>query len=97
MTADFLAIAQTALAERLEGEDFEKSVSLRIKDVGNLMILGKTATISDDRADCAIIADLPTFEKILKGELNPMKAALFGKLKITGDAKTAMKFGALFG
>ncbi len=97
MTTEFLAIAQTALAERLEGEDFEKSVALRIKDVGNLVILGNAANVSDVRADCAIIADQPTFEKILKGELNPMKAALFGKLKITGDAKTAMKFGALFG
>lgn len=97
MTTDFLTIAKQALAERLIGEDFEKSVSLRIKEIGNLIIKGDTAEISDDRADCAIIADQPTFEKILKGELNPMKAAMFGKLKIAGDAKTAMKFGGLFG
>ncbi|SFI81719.1 SCP2 sterol-binding domain-containing protein [Celeribacter neptunius] len=97
MTTDFLSIAQAALADRLKGEHFEKSVSLRIKEVGNLVIKGDTAEISDDRADCAIIADQPTFEKILKGELNPIKAAMFGKLKIAGDAKTAMKFGGLFG
>lgn len=97
MTKDFLDIAQAALAERLKGENFEKSVSLRIKEIGNLIIRGDTAEISDDRADCAIIADQPTFEKILAGQLNPIKAAMFGKLKIAGDAKTALKFGNLFG
>ncbi|TNE66319.1 MAG: SCP2 sterol-binding domain-containing protein [Rhodobacteraceae bacterium] len=97
MTKDFLDIAQAALTERLKGENFEKSVSLRIKEIGNLIIRGDTAEISDDRADCAIIADQPTFEKILAGQLNPIKAAMFGKLKIAGDAKTALKFGNLFG
>nr|WP_321509591.1 SCP2 sterol-binding domain-containing protein [uncultured Celeribacter sp.] len=97
MTHPFLETAQAALAERLKSENFEKSVSLRIKDIGNLKIFGSQAEISDDRADCAIIADQPTFEKILDGKLNPMKAAMFGKLKISGDAKTAMKFGGLFG
>ncbi|AJE47244.1 SCP2 sterol-binding domain-containing protein [Celeribacter indicus] len=94
---DFLTLARAALAERLKGENFEKTVSLRIRDVGNLLISGDSAEISDARADCAIIADQASFEKILAGELNPVRAAMFGKLRIAGDAKTAMKFGALFG
>lgn len=97
MSQDFLTVAQTALQERLKGEWFETTVSLRIREIGNLRIAGDTAEISDERADCAIIADQGTFEKILAGALNPMKAAMFGKLKIAGDAKTALKFGALFG
>ena len=97
MTHPFLEIAKAALLQRLESENFEKSVSLRIKDVGNLVIFGQGVEISDARADCAIMADQESFEKILAGTLNPMKAALFGKLKIAGDAKTAMKFGAMFG
>ncbi|MEJ2021854.1 MAG: SCP2 sterol-binding domain-containing protein [Maritimibacter sp.] len=97
MDTAFLTLAQSALTERLKDAFFEKSVSLRIKDVGNLLIIGSEASISDARADCAVIADQETFEKILAGTLHPMKAVLFSKLKITGDAKTAMQFGALFG
>lgn len=97
MTHPFLTTAVEVLTERLKTENFEKSVSLRIKEVGNLVIHGNGVEISDARADCAIISDQESFEKILKGELNPMKAAMFGKLKIAGDAKTAMKFGGLFG
>lgn len=94
---EFLETAKTALLGLLQDADFDKSVSLRIKDVGNIIISGQSAEISDERADCAVIADQGTFEKILDGSLHPMKAVMFGKLKITGDAKTAMKFGALFG
>ena len=96
MTTSFLDQASAVLRGKLQTEYFEKSVSLRIKDVGNLIIFQDTVTPSDDKADCAIIADQETFEKILNGTLNPMKAAKFGKLKIAGDAKTAIQFGALF-
>ncbi len=97
MSEPFLERALVILAEHLATENFEKSVSLRVKDVGNIVISGQTAVMSDDRADCAVIATEETFEKILSGALNPMKAAMLGQLKIAGDAKAAMKFGSLFG
>lgn len=97
MADDFLTFAQNALIELLKTENFEKSVSLRIKDVGNIVISGQSADISDARADCAVIATEDVFTNIFNGTQNPMKAVMFGKLKITGDAKTAMKFGNLFG
>ena len=94
---DFLTTATEALNARLTGHDFTKTVSLRIKEWGNIVISGAQAEISDARADCAVISDRDTLEKILAGELHPMKAILFGKMKIAGDAKTAAKFGSLFG
>lgn len=97
MTDTFLETARTALIERLKGHDFDTTVSLRIKDIGNLLISGDRAEISDDRAGCAIISDRATLEKILDGTLHPMKAILFGKMKVAGDMKTAAKFGGLFG
>ncbi|WP_417257292.1 SCP2 sterol-binding domain-containing protein [Celeribacter sp.] len=97
MSDPFLDMAKTELLARLKEVNFETSVSMRIKDVGNIFILGHDATISDDRADAAVIASQETFTKILHGTLHPMKAVMFGKLKIAGDAKTAMKFGSLFG
>jgi putative sterol carrier protein len=93
---DFLSTAKDALLERLAGEDFVKSVSLRIKDIGNIVISGCDARISDDHADCAIFSSQETLTQIMEGTLNPMKAVMFGKLKVKGDAATAMKFGSLF-
>ncbi len=37
------------------------------------------------------------FEKIIKGELNPMMAAMTGKLKIQGDMSFAFQLTKLFG
>ncbi|WP_417242816.1 SCP2 sterol-binding domain-containing protein [Celeribacter sp.] len=97
MSDPFLDMARTELLERLKAVGFEKSVSMRVTDIGNIYILGHDAQISDERADAAVIASQETFTKILHGTLHPMKAVMFGKLKIAGDAKTAMKFGSLFG
>ena len=97
MTDPFLDMATAELLTRLKDAEFEKSVSMRVSDVGNIFILGHDAQVSDARADAAVIASQETFTKILHGELHPMKAVMFGKLKIVGDAKTAMKFGSLFG
>ena len=96
MADNFLDPARSALLERLVGHDFVKSVSLRIKDRGNIVIAGHDAEISDARADCAILSDQATLEKILAGNLHPMKAILTGKMKVTGDVGTAAKFGSLF-
>ena len=94
---DFLYTAQNELLTRLVGEDFAKSVSLRIKDIGNIVISGADARISDDQADCAIFSSEKTLTQIMNGSLNPMKAVMLGKLKVKGDAATALKFGNLFG
>lgn len=95
--SDFLNTAKDVLISKLAGEDFVKSVSLRIKDIGNIVISGSEAHISDDQADCAIFSSQETLTQIMDGTLNPMKAVMFGKLKVKGDAATAMKFGNLFG
>jgi putative sterol carrier protein len=45
----------------------------------------------------SIKASNADFEKIMSGELNPMMAAMTGKLKIEGDMGFAMKLTKLFG
>ncbi len=45
----------------------------------------------------SIKASSADFEKIMSGELNPMMAAMTGKLKIEGDMGFAMKLTKLFG
>ncbi len=44
-----------------------------------------------------IKASSADFQKIMAGELNPMMAAMTGKLKIEGDMGFAMKLSKLFG
>ncbi|MFM8449623.1 MAG: SCP2 sterol-binding domain-containing protein [Haliscomenobacter sp.] len=50
----------------------------------------------DKEADCTISASMETLEKLRKGELNPMMAAMSGKIKIKGDMGVAMKLQSLF-
>jgi putative sterol carrier protein len=51
----------------------------------------------DKEADCTITMSLDTMEKLRKGELNPMVAAMTGKVKIKGDMALAMKLREIMG
>lgn len=52
-------------------------------------------TNDDKDADCLIITDSATFEKLKAGSLNPMMAVMGGKVKIKGDMSLAMKLQSL--
>ncbi len=54
-------------------------------------------TTEDKDADCLIEASFADFLALTKGELNPMKAVMSGKVKIKGDMSVAMKLQSLFG
>ena len=59
---------------------------------------GSNAISTDDKeADCTINVSLENLVKIFKGELNPMTAAMMGKVKIKGDMSVAMKLKSLIG
>jgi len=49
----------------------------------------------DKEADCTIETTLDTLMKIKSGDLNPMMAAMSGKVKISGDMSLAMKLQSL--
>lgn len=66
-------------------------------DAGNILIAGDgVVTNSDDQADCTIGVSQKDLEGLMSGDLNPMTAFMFGKLKITGDMGVAMKLQSLF-
>lgn len=46
--------------------------------------------------DCTVKASVETLEKLFARELNPMKAVMFGKLKISNISKM-MSYASLFG
>jgi len=50
---------------------------------------------SDDAADCTISVSVEDFDRLIKGQLNPMSAMMSGKIKIDGDMSLAMKLQGL--
>lgn len=50
----------------------------------------------EKNADCTIKMSLDSFDKMMKGNLNPMMAFMGGKMKIDGDKGVAMKLASLF-
>ena len=49
-----------------------------------------------DGADATISASEETFERIIRGDLNPTSAYMTGKIKIKGDMGAALKLQKLF-
>jgi putative sterol carrier protein len=66
-------------------------------DAGNILI-GADGKVSNDdtEADCTIGVDASDLAALMSGDLNPMSAFMFGKLKISGDMSIAMKLQSLF-
>jgi len=52
-------------------------------------------TEQDGEAKCTISVSMENMGKMMRGELNPMMAAMTGKMKIKGDMGLAMKLQAL--
>lgn len=51
----------------------------------------------DREADCTIRTRLKHFDRLRRGELNPMTALMTGKIRIQGDMGLAMKLRDLLG
>ncbi|WP_234736054.1 SCP2 sterol-binding domain-containing protein [Tellurirhabdus bombi] len=66
-------------------------------DQGAVYIDGKqipnVVSNEDKAADCEIKVTVDNLQKMSSGELNPMSAFMFGKLKVKGDMAVAMKIG----
>jgi putative sterol carrier protein len=53
-------------------------------------------TEGEGDADCTILTNAETFERIVAGEQNPTTAYMTGKIKIKGDMGAAMKLQNIF-
>lgn len=66
-------------------------------DQGNIFIdHNGTVTNEDREADATLKMDAGDLAKMMTGDLSPMTAFMFGKLKISGDMGVAMKLQSLF-
>ncbi len=66
-------------------------------DAGNVFLSANGAVSNEDAAaDCTIKVSQDDLEGLMSGDLNPMTAFMFGKIKIDGDMGVAMKLKDLF-
>ena len=66
-------------------------------DSGNIFLTSDGVVSNDDKAaDCTIKLSQSDLEGLMSGDLNPMTAFMFGKIKIDGDMSVAMKLKELF-
>jgi putative sterol carrier protein len=66
-------------------------------DAGNIFLTANGVVSNEDTAaDCTIKVAQTDLEELMSGDLNPMTAFMFGKLKIDGDMGVAMKLKDLF-
>ncbi|MBC8111700.1 MAG: SCP2 sterol-binding domain-containing protein [Verrucomicrobia bacterium] len=95
MTLQEITTKITQLAEK--SPDFLGGSSLKfVFPEGNVHIdnTGKVSN-GEQEADCSLLTSLEDLEKIMAGDLNPMQAVMFGKLKIKGDMSVAMKLQSI--
>lgn len=66
-------------------------------DEGNIVI-GRDGVVTNDdtESDVTIGISAKDLGKLMTGDLNPMTALMFGKIKIEGDMAVAMKLQTLF-
>jgi putative sterol carrier protein len=72
--------------------DFKGDGIIHIESKGTTTVV----TNNDLDADCVITIAQSDFQKLMKGDLNPMMAMMSGKLKIKGDMGVAMKLQSIF-
>lgn len=66
-------------------------------DEGVIFLTADGQVSNDDQAaDCTISVKMADLLALMSGDLNPMSAVMFGKIKISGDMSVAMKLKELF-
>lgn len=62
---------------------------------GVIILENQSVSTEDRDTDCTIKISAPNLAKLIKGKLNPMTGVMTGKLKVSGDARIALKLGEL--
>lgn len=100
MSAQFDKILDRARAALGQGEAFAQRALIDFGDDGAIFVDGpsRQAHSGDggDDADCTLKCSMADFIALAKGELDPAKAYLTGKLKVLGDMSVAIALAQRF-
>ena len=94
--SDALNEALAALSDKVADSGFGGSAKFQIEGEGAIVVVGETASISDDETEVTLSADAETFKSMLDGELDPTAAFMSGRLTIDGDMGIAMQMAGVF-
>ncbi len=90
--AEILDQAVSKLNAKFAGANLPGTVKFDIVAIGSIVLDTEGARISTEPTDVTLRADQETFLTLLRGDLDPMKAYLSGKLQIDGSTKIALQF-----
>ncbi|MEL6681429.1 MAG: SCP2 sterol-binding domain-containing protein [Pseudomonadota bacterium] len=87
------------IAERMQRglskHSFEGSLKFDCGTDGVIVLADNAVGREDQDTACTIRITSDNLAKLISGKLNPMTGVMMGKLKVSGDAKVAMKLGEL--
>lgn len=89
-----------AIARALDAHGpLEGSVWLRIQELGHLRIEATTVEACGDCDDCSatISVHRDHFERVVRGDLDPLSAVMTGKVRIRGSLPAAGRFARILG
>ncbi len=95
--SDFIQKIVSGINKKIDGVDMSKSIALKIKDEGSIIVDQSGARAEEADADCTISCSAKTFKGLVDGSVNPMTAVMMGKIKIGGDKMVAMNLGKILG
>lgn len=98
MSAQFDKILQRAKSALAEGEAFAQRALIDFGEDGAIFVDGpaREARRGAGEADCTLKCSITDFIALAKGELDPAKAYLSGKLKVLGDMSVAIALAQRF-
>ena len=85
------------IARGLEKRPVEDRFKFDCGEDGAITIRDGGVVLGDEEADCTIHISRANLVKLMAGDLNPMTAFAFGKIKVSGDMGLAMKLGKVLG
>lgn len=86
----------TALLQRgVDHAPLTGSLKFDCGDSGVAVLQGQSVSNDNGPTDCTIKISQDNLMKLITGKLNPMTGVITGKLKVSGDARIAMKLGEL--
>ncbi|MBR9761990.1 MAG: SCP2 sterol-binding domain-containing protein [Rhodobacteraceae bacterium] len=94
MTMDEIA---AKMARGLQKRPIEDSYKFDCGEDGAITLRDGAVTLADEPADCTIHISRENLVKLMAGDLNPMTAFAFGKIKVSGDMSLALKLGKVLG
>ncbi len=97
MREDGLDISEIAgrMQQGLSTRQFDGSLKFDCGKDGVIVLADNTVSRDDRDTDCTIRITQSNLAKLITGKLNPMTGVMMGKLKVSGDARVAMKLGEL--